>query len=137
MDRPGLVADRRGAGVTLEYLGRLEPVTIVPQFGQQARRQLWTRSRQRAKQLMIGVLSEKLLDLFSVFFQLRFQEAQLFGACHGQTAFGLGEGVGGAKVGGFGEAFEPFFIRLGSIQLMGVEEFIESGVCQRRPAPAG
>jgi hypothetical protein len=34
MDRAGLVADRGGAGVTLECLGRLKLLAVVTHFGQ-------------------------------------------------------------------------------------------------------
>jgi hypothetical protein len=73
MDGTGLVADRGGAGVTLQRLGRLKLLAIIPQFGQQARRQLGADSRQRAEQVMVGVLAKELFDLLAVVVQLRLQ----------------------------------------------------------------
>jgi hypothetical protein len=86
---------------------------------------------------MVGVLSKQFFNLLAVVVQLRLQHPQLAGARHGQAAFGLGEGFRSAKVGGFREELDAFFIRLRSIQLMGVEEFVESGVCRHWPGLAG
>jgi hypothetical protein len=137
MHRAGLVANRGGAGVTLEGLGRLKLLAIVAQFGQESRRQFGTGSRQRAEQVMVGVLGKEFLDLPAVVVQLRLQHPQLFGARHGQAALGLREGVRTAKLQGFGEKLQPFLVGFGPGQLVGVQEFFESGVCRRGPGPGG
>jgi hypothetical protein len=62
--------------------------------------------------------------LLAVVVQLRLQYPQLSGARHGQAAFGLGEGVGSAKVGGFHEELQPCLVGFGAGQLMGVEKLI-------------
>ena len=71
MDRAGWVAHRGRAGVTLEGLGRLKLLTIVAQFGQQPRRQFGPRPRQRAEEVMVGVLSKQFFNLLAVVVQLR------------------------------------------------------------------
>jgi hypothetical protein len=83
------------------------------------------------------VLGKELLDLLTVVVQLRLQHPQLPGARHGQTALGLREGLRGRKGQRLGEQLQPLLVGFGPGQLMGVKEFFESGVCRRRPGPAG
>src|SRR5690349_1895433 len=93
MEGTGLVADGRGAGVTLQRLRGVKPMAILPQFAQQPRRDFGASSRQRAEQLVVGVLGKQLFDLLAVILQLRLQYPQLFGTRHGQATLGLAKGV--------------------------------------------
>jgi hypothetical protein len=55
----GLVADRGGSGITLQGLRGVQSMAILPQFAQQSRRDFGAGPRERAEQVMVGVLSQK------------------------------------------------------------------------------
>ena len=102
----GLVADRGGSGITLQGLRGVQSRAILPQFAQQSRRDFGAGPRERAEQVMVGVLGKKLFDLLAISLQLRLQHPQLFSTRDGQAALRLGQGLRSAKSGGLRKELE-------------------------------
>ena len=73
----GPAGDRRAAGQTLQSLGSfLEAPAVVTDFGEEPRSKLRSGSRQRPKQVMVGMTAEKLLDATAVDTKLFFQRKE-------------------------------------------------------------
>src|SRR6516164_535975 len=76
MNLTGLVADRRGPRHALQGVEILKARAIRTDLAQQAGSDFGPRSRQGAKQLVIGVLGKELLDLSAVGIDLALERAQ-------------------------------------------------------------
>ena len=119
----GLETDRSGAGDALQRFGVREAPGIAADFAQQPRSQSLGRARQRAKQVMVGMLFKERLDLLSVLVQLELQGVEQPGQAEGQQTFGRGHRRRAAELAGVLEDFHPFGRRFRPPQLLGVEEF--------------
>ena len=73
VDLAGLKADRGGSGDTLQRFGVREPPGIAADFAQQPRSQSLGHARERAKQVMVGMLLKETLNLLAVLIQLELQ----------------------------------------------------------------
>jgi hypothetical protein len=97
MDLPGLKAHWRRSRHTLQVGGVFKPVGVAADFSQQPRREGLGRSRQGAKEVAVGMLVKKGLDLLAVLVELVLHRAQHPGQADGQKAFGGGYGGGAAE----------------------------------------
>ncbi len=86
-----LVTDRGNARITHERVRIGKNLTLAAQFGQQARSQLGTGSRQRIKQVMIGMLLKSLFDPAAVFIQLALERFQQRNQTQSQQTLGVYE----------------------------------------------
>ena len=120
----GLETDRSGARDALQRFGVLEALRIAADFAQQSWGQSLGRARQGAKQVMVGVLFEKRLDLLTVLVQLELQGVEQFGQTDGQQTFGRGHRRRAAELAGVPEDSHSFGRRFRTPQLLGVEEFL-------------
>ena len=118
----GLETDRSGAGDALQSFGVLEAIGVAADFPQEARPQSLGRARQRAKQVMVGMLFEQGFNLLAVLVELELQGLEQPCQAQGQQALGRGHGGGTAELAGVLEDFQPLGGRLRSPELLGVEE---------------
>ena len=123
-----LVRDRSSARDTLKHLVATVAVRVAPQRRQQPGRQDLLGSGQAAKQIMVGMLSEKSLDLFAVEGQLLGQGAEQFTQADGQLAFGSNNGLGGLELVGLSEKRQAFLGRFRPPQPVGVQELLPAAL---------
>ena len=122
MNLPALKTHRGHARQTLQRLRRGEACPVRSQLAHQPWGQFAARSRQRTKQIMIGMLLEKRFDGRAIFVELPAQHLQHFRETHRQPAFGAGDGRAAFPVRRMGEECQPFLRRLRSPQLVDVEK---------------
>src|SRR6516162_2999840 len=95
MNLTGLVADRRGPRHALQAAEILKARAIRTDLAHQAGSDFGSRSRQGAKELVIGMLGKEFLDLSAVGIDLVLERAQHAGPCQGQPALGPGQSLAG------------------------------------------
>lgn len=121
VDLPGLVAHRGGAGQRLESVS-IKALAVRADFAKQARGDFGTRSGQRTKEIVIGMLGKELLDLGAVGLNLVVKDAQHPRAGQRQSALGAGEHFARDELARPRENFHAFGIGLRPDKLMAVEE---------------
>jgi len=84
----GLETDRSGAGDALQRFGVLEAMGVAADFAQKSWGQSLGSARQRAKQVMVGMLFKESFDLLAVLVQLELQGVEQLGQTEGQQTFG-------------------------------------------------
>src|SRR5215468_999042 len=77
----------------------IESLAVIADFGEQAWSDLGSGARQRTKQIMIGMRSEKFLDTPAIEAQLLLERKKHLYQTQGQEALGLHTGCGASKFG--------------------------------------
>ena len=124
MNLTGLVADRRGPRHALQAAEILKARAIRTDLAQQAGSDFGPRSRQGAKELVIGMLGKEFLDLSAVGIDLVLERAQHAGPCQSQPALGPGQSLAGDELSGSREDFHALLVGFRTCQFVAVEELL-------------
>ena len=130
VDLSGLVADRSRSSQALQTV-RIKALAIRADLAQQARGDLGTRSGQRTKEIVIGMLGKELLDLGAVGLNLVLEQAQHPRAGQRQSALGAGEHCAGDELARPREDFHAFGVGLRPDKLMAVQELFPFAFASR------
>src|SRR6266436_187121 len=117
-------ADRGSSGEALQHLESAVTARVGTDCGQEPRGQHLLGSGQAAKEMVIGMVLEKSLDLFPILVQLLLERAQQFAQAQGQLAFGFGDRSRGFELVGLRENRQALLDGFWTPKPVGVQELL-------------
>jgi len=118
----GAFGDWSAAAVALKALGGFEAGAVVAKFTEQAWREFLAWAWQGAEDVVIGMLIEQGFNPLAKELELGLDGAQHLDARGGEHALGGGDARAAAELNGAREDFETFFLDVGAVKTVGVEE---------------